>query len=584
MSAERKNRTFEGTAVAGGYAVGKAKVVDVAHFPAQVPQHTVPDDDIQNELNRLRTACAEARDELEELADRVENEVSRREAEMIRPQAAMAEDPTFMAEAEELISEENLNAEAAVAEVMDRFEHIMESLEDEYLRERSTDVRDAGRRILSNLLFVEGELTPELNEPCVVVSSHLVPSLTVHLDRKNILAFATERGGYTSHAAILARSVGIPAVTGLEGLTDELLGGEQVVVDGEKGIAIVDPSEEELEEYEDLAEDYRLKRRKMEAEEQEPAVTTDGAEMVIRGNIGRPADLDVALDHAVDGIGLYRTEFNYLSRSTLPDEEQVVQEYGRAARAFDEEGVVLRVLDIGGDKFPPSIPLAHEENPFLGLRGIRLLLEHESDLLVPQLRAMLRASARGEVSVLYPMVTCVEELKRARELFEEAREQVREAGYPFDEDVEQGIMIEVPSCIPILPELLELCDFATVGTNDLVQYAIAADRNSERMVDLYDPYYPAILRMLSQITDIARECETEMGVCGETASDLYYLPMLMGMGYRNFSVNLQAVPQIRHLIRNVAIEECEDLADKALAASTREEVHRLATDFSDELE
>lgn len=583
MSANRDTLRFEGTTVAPGYALGTARVVDVAHFPAQVPRHKVPENDVKNEINRLHGACAEARKELEELADRVEEEVSRREAEMVRPQAAMAEDPTFIAEAEELITEQNLNAEAAVAEVMDRFEHIMESLDDEYLRERSTDVRDAGRRILSNLLFVEGDLTPDLSEPCVVISSHLVPSLTVHLERENILAFATERGGYTSHAAILARSLGIPAVTGLEGITEEVVGGEKVVVDGQKGLAILNPSEEELETYREYSEKYQTRRRKMEAEEEEPAVTTDGTRIVVQGNIGRPADLDMAVEHTVEGIGLYRTEFNYLSRSALPDEDRVAQEYGRAAAAFGEDGVVLRVLDIGGDKFPPSIPLAHEENPFLGPRGLRLLLQHKNDLMLPQLRAMLRASERGKVSVLYPMVTSVEEVKEARDLFQKARRQVEEAGHDIRDEVQQGIMVEVPSCLPILSELLELSDFATVGTNDLVQYALAADRNSERMVDVYDPYYPSILRMLKQIIDTARECETEMSVCGEIAGDLEYLPVLIGLGYRKFSVNLQAVARLRHLIRTLSVERSAELAERVVQVATREEVHELTAEFSEEV-
>ncbi len=582
MTEQDEHQTFNGVSVAEGYAVGTARMVDVAHFPSKVPHHTVPDEDVQREITRLRNACAEARKELEGLADKVAEEVSHREADMIRPQAAMAEDPTFIAEAEELITEENVNAEAAVAEVMDRFENIMDSLDDEYLKERSTDVRDAGRRILSNLLFVEGELTPELNEPCIVISSHLIPSLTVHLDRENILGFATERGGYTSHAAILARSLGIPAVTGLDGLTDEVVGGEQIVVDGQTGTIIVNPTSEELSNYERKAEQYRIQRRKMESEAARPGITEDGETVKIRGNIGRPADLSVALEHDVEGVGLYRTEFNYLSRSTLPSADEVAKEYGRTARAFGEQGVTIRILDIGGDKYPPSIPLAHEENPFLGLRGLRLMLEHKEHLMLPQLRAILRASQEGKVSVLYPMVTSYGELEEAREVFDTALEQVQAEGYDVRDDVEQGIMIEVPSCIPILPELFELCDFATIGTNDLVQYSIAADRNSERMVEYYDPYYPSIVRMLKEIFEYARDAETPISICGETASDLNYLPVAIGIGYRRFSANVQVVPQIRHLIRNLSVDDCEDLSETVLGARKRETVHELVEDFRDQ--
>ncbi|MFP4176291.1 MAG: phosphoenolpyruvate--protein phosphotransferase [Candidatus Brocadiia bacterium] len=579
MSEESRSQKFTGTSVAEGYAVGRARVVDVAHFPTQVPRHTVPEDDLNAEVKRLRNACSEAREDLEGLADRLEEEVSRREADLLRPQAAMAEDPTFIAEAEELIIEENVNAEAAVAEVIERFEQMMDSLEDEYLRERSADVRDVGRRILAKLLFVEGEITPELASPCVVVSSHLVPSLTVHLDRENILAFATEKGGYTSHAAILARSLGIPAVTGLEGLTDSLVGCETMIVDGQKGVAIVEPEEDELDRYRNKAEQYNLRIERLEGEAAQPAVTEDDSVITIRGNIGRPGDLSVAVENSADGIGLYRTEFNYLSRSTLPPEQEIFEEYRDAVKAFPEEGVVLRLLDIGGDKFPPSIPLAHEENPFLGLRGIRLMLEHKTDLMLPQLRAIMRASEFGKVDVLYPMVTSVEEVTEANKVFEEALSQLQEQGCEVGGGIRKGIMIEVPSCLPILPELLEECDFATVGTNDLVQYSMAADRNSERMVDIYDAYYPSIVRQLRQIVDTARECDTEVSVCGETASDLYYLPILMGLGYEKFSVNLHAIGQIRHLIRNISISDCRDLAGRALEATTRHEIHRLANGF-----
>jgi phosphotransferase system enzyme I (PtsI) len=321
----------------------------------------------------------------------------------------------------------------------------------------------------------------------------------------------------------------------------------------------------------------------MEAAERQPSVTEDGTEIVVQGNIGRPADLDMARDHAVDGIGLYRTEFNYLSRSTLPEEDMLVREYGRAAAAFSDDGVVLRVLDIGGDKFPPSIPLAHEENPFLALRGLRLMLRHQEDLMLPQMRAMMRASSRGPVSILYPMVASVGELRQAREAFERALQEVRDAGHSVRDDIRQGIMVEVPSCITMLPELLDLCDFATVGTNDLVQYALAADRNSERMVDVYDPYYPSILRMLKRIIDTAQECDTEMGVCGEIAGDLEYLPVLIGLGYRKFSVNFQAVARLRHLIRTLAVEQCAELAERVVQVATRDEVHELTAEFSQEM-
>jgi len=565
--------------VAEGIAVGPAKIVELARFPSQVPRQRLPDGDIEREIKRFKTACAKARRGLEQLADRVGKQLGRREADMIRPQAMMAEDPTFLAEVEELIVERRVNAEAAVADVVERFEKIIESLEDRYLRERSTDVRDAGRRILGHLLFADGEIVPRLSAPSVVVSSHLLPSLTVHLDRERILAFATEKGGYTSHAAILARSLDIPAVTGLSGLTEGIVDGETVIVDGIEGLVVVGPGERQRGRYERLAASYRADRGRAVARVREPSQTRDGVPVRVQGNVGRAEDVQKAVEYGADGVGLYRTEFDYLSHSSLPSEEMLADEYGRAAEAFGEKGVVLRALDIGGDKFPPSIPLAHEENPFMGLRGLRLMLQHAADLMLPQLRAIVRASARGKVAVLYPMVVSVEDLEAAERLFERASREVRAAGHEAADNIEQGIMIEVPACIPMLPELLARCSFASVGTNDLVQYLLAADRNSERMVDAYDPFHPAVIRVLGTICRGASAAGVPISVCGETASDTSFLPLLLGLGYRTLSVNVRAVPYVREAVRGLCMAECERLAGEALKATSAAEVQRLVEEL-----
>ncbi|MBS3763617.1 MAG: phosphoenolpyruvate--protein phosphotransferase, partial [Planctomycetes bacterium] len=488
-----------------------------------------------------------------------------------------------LAETEKRISQEQMNAESALSEVVRRFEDMMESLEDEYLHDRGADIRDVGQRILAKLLFVDGELVSELDEPSVVVSTHLVPSLTVHMDREKILAFATEKGGYTSHAAILARSLGIPAVTGLLNITDELVNGMPVVVDGMEGLVIAKPDPEVKKRFESRARQFQSTRREIIEETEAEPFTKDGVRIQVRGNVGRPGDIENAVKYNLEGIGLYRTEFQYLSRSNLPDEDELARGYSRAAEAFADEGVILRVLDIGGDKFPPSIPLAHEENPFMGLRGLRLILERKQELLLPQLRAMIRASANGLVKVLYPMVASVEDLQEAREAFEEAWSDVREAGYETAEEIPQGIMIEVPSCVHVLPEMLELSDFATVGTNDLVQYVLAADRNSERMVDAYDPCHPAVVRLLDQISRTGQEFGMQISVCGVTASDLSYIPLLIGLGYRKLSVNIQTAPHVRYTIGQLDTGECERMASESCDASETGQVHELIEQFIEDL-
>ena len=584
MTPDPSMRTYEGLSVAEGVAIGKAKLVDTAHTPAHVPHYDIGPDDVGREIARLKEACAEARGALNSQADQLQRRLGRREADFIRAQAVMIDDPAFLSEVEQIITQERINAEAAVARVMGRFENMVASLEDQYLRERSVDIRDASRRILGHLLFVDGDLTPQLAGPAVVVATHLVPSLTVNLEREKILGFAAEHGGYTSHAAILARSLNIPAVTGLRGLTDELVDGQTVIVDGSGGLVIVDPTEEQVAAYTRRARELHVRRLSMIEDSCELAVTRDGVRVVTLANLGRPEEMDLAADHGAEGVGLYRTEVDYLSRSELPTEDFLAEHYGRAAERFASEGVAFRVLDIGGDKFPPSVPLAHEENPFIGLRGLRLLLRHPEELMLPQMRAIVRASARGKVSVMYPMLADVADLDAALELFEKARRQVEEAGHPVGGRVRQGVMIEVPSAVSMLPEILERVDFGSVGTNDLVQYLLAADRNSERMAEAYDPFHPAVIRTLRSIRRAARRAGRPVSVCGEAASDPGYLPLLIGLGYRIVSVNVGSVPGVKRAVRTFSARACRRLARRALRARTAQEVHREVEAFVGETE
>lgn len=578
-STDRQSRVYDGVSVAEGVAAGPARVVDAAHFPPHAPRYRIGDDSAEREIQRLKKACREAREELEALAEKVRQQLGEREAELISAQVLMIDDPAFMAEVEELILEERLNVEAAVADVIGRFEEMVANVDDPYLRERSADVRDAGRRVLGKLLFVDGGMPEALSEPAVIVAGHLVPSLTVHLDRDVVLGFVSEHGGYTSHAAILARSLGVPAVTGLKDVTEEILEGETVIVDGFKGLVIVQPDEEQLQSYREREERFRDRRRAVIAQSARPAVTSDGKRIHVQANVAGPEDLTLAREYDADGVGLYRTEVEYLSHSSLPPEDRLAEEYSRAVDLFAEEGVTFRALDIGGDKFPPSVPLAHEENPFIGMRGLRLLLEHVEDLMVPQLRAIARASAGGRTSIMYPMIASVADMEVALGLFQRAVDEVKEEGRAVAEELSQGIMIEVPSCVPMLPELLAECSFGSVGTNDLVQYLLAADRNSERMVDAYDPFHPAVLRTLATIYDSGRAAERELSVCGEAASDPPFLALLIGLGYRTVSVNVGAIPRVKGIVRELSVEDCEELARTALRARTGDEAHAAAREF-----
>ncbi len=580
IEAGGQSRVYRGVPVAEGIGIGPARLMDPAHVPSHVPRYRIGDDSIEREVRRLKRAFREAREELEELAERVRRQLGEHEADMIRAQVLMVEDPAFVTEVEELIVEKRLNPEAAVAEVVGRFEEMIASIDDPYLRERSADVRDAGRRVLGKLLFVDGAINPTLTEPAVIVASHLVPSLTVRLDREMVLGFVSEHGGRTSHAAILARSLAVPAVTGLEGLTDEVLDEEMVIVDGADGVVIVQPTNEQLEKYREMERRFLARRRAVIAQTARPAVTADGAAVKVLANVGDAGELALAREYEADGVGLYRTEVEYLTHTSLPHEERLVEEYSRAVELFPQAGVVFRALDIGGDKFPPSVPLAHEKNPFIGLRGLRLLLQHVDDLMLPQLRAIARASAAGRTAVMYPMIASVADLQAALELFDRALDEVKEEGHAVGPDIRQGVMIEVPSCVPMLPELLGACSFGSVGTNDLVQYLLAADRNSERMVDAYDPFHPAVIRTLAAILEAGRAAERDLSVCGEAASDPPFLALLIGLGYRVVSVNVGAIPRVKGVVRALSVAGCEDLARRALSARTAEEVLSAAEDFT----
>ena len=397
-----------------------------------------------------------------------------------------------------------------------------------------------------------------------------------------MLGFASEHGGVTSHAAIFARSLGVPAVSGLRDITERVVAGQTMVVDGFKGLVIVDPDEEQLEEYRSRAQAFRSRLRSAVEQAGEPTVTRDGVHVEVMANVGSTDELELARRYEADGVGLYRTEVDYLDRPSPPSEDELAEEYAHAVDLFSGQGVTFRALDIGGDKFPPSVPLAHEENPFIGLRGLRLLLEHVQDLMLPQLRAILRASTRGRTAVMYPMIASVADLEAAQNVFDRALREVREAGHEASDDVMQGIMVEVPSCVPMLPELMAGSDFASVGTNDLVQYLLAADRNSERMVNAYDAYHPAVIRTLDTVYKAAEERDRPISVCGEVAGDACFLPILLGLGYRKISVNVGALPTVKGIVRGLDVRECRKLAEKALRAGTadqvRAEAERLSAD------
>ncbi len=572
VSREKIPRTFEGYGVAPGIAIGRVALVDVGRFPRETPRYHVSKEQAAREVKRFEDAVKEASKDVEALARQVAEQVGEAEANILRGHSMMLQDPSLVESIREFIQERQCNAEYAVAEVMGRYQRMFESMPEEYLRDRAMDVRDVTHRLLGKLLFVETEITTQLQEPRVVVAEHLVPSLTVRLQREYILAFATEKGGATSHAAILARSAGIPAVSGLEGLTSLVEPAQMVIIDGFEGKVITSPTEDELKHYRDLEQRLKEDRERCMRSSKKPVVTLDGAHVTVMANVGRPGDVAAAAQYGADGIGLYRTEFEYMSQTALPTEDELAERYGQALAQMRGKPVVFRVLDVGGDKFPPAFPLPHEDNPYLGCRGIRVLLQHPDELFRPQLRAILRAAVYGQARIMYPMIAGMSELQRAMAEFEKAKFELEAEGVEFNPDVPQGIMIEVPSAVAVLDDLLSLAEFGSVGTNDLVQYTLAADRNNDHMVDYYDPLHPAIVRTLWAIGSTAQHQGKAVSVCGEIAGDPLYVPLLLGLGFQNLSASPGATPFVKDCLRHVTVKECEELAHRAVKMSTADEV------------
>ncbi len=560
----------------------RSKLVDTTHTPTHVPRYDISPDDVVREIERLKTACTEAREVLHAQADQLQERLGRREGDFIRAQALMIDDPAFLSEVEQIITHERVNAEAAVARVMERFESMVASLDDQYLRERSSDIRDASRRILSHLLFVGGELTPQLAGPSVVVAMHLVPSLTVNLEREKILAFAAEHGGYTSHAAILARSLNIPAVTGLRGLTDDLIDGQTVIVDGSAGLIIVNPTDEQVASYTRKAQELHDRRMSLIKDSCDLAVTRDGMRMVTPGEPGSAGG---------DGPGVRvrrRGRGPLPHRGRLPVEQRAA-DGGLPGRALRPGGRAVRQRGRG-------VPRARHRRG--QVPAVRAAGARGEPLHRPARAAAAAAPSGGPDAAAdaghrprlgprqgldhVPMLADAQDLDAALELFEMARRQVEEAGHPVGARVRQGVMIEVPSAVPMLPEILERVDFGSVGTNDLVQYLLAADRNSERMAEAYDPFHPAVIRTLQSVRRAARRAGRPVSVCGEAASDPAYLPLLIGLGFRIVSVNVGSVPGTKRAVRTLSARECRRLARQALRARTGEEVREAAEQLVEE--
>ena len=544
----------------------------------------IGEDEVDSEVIRLETALETTRRQIESMRDRIASELGTSDADIFDAHLLMLEDRSVLDQAFSRIRKKLLRAEGAFYGVMSRYVETLKKIGDEYLRERSVDIEDVAQRVVGNLRGVHTGRTPE--EPHVLFSTELSPSATALLDKATVLGFATEGGSHTSHSTIMARSMGIPAIVGLPEITSRFHTGQDALLDGYGGLLIINPSAETLAAY---AVTFRKKaalERHLREMVDLPAETIDGKRIVLAANIEFESEMaDVNAWGAV-GIGLYRTEFFFLNRPTLPTEDEQAENYARIATSAGPEGVIIRTLDIGGDKLHGLHDNLAEANPFLGWRGIRVSLKRRK-LFKAQLRAFLRASAAGRVRVMFPMISGVEQLREAREVLHECQGELRQEGVVFDENMEIGAMIEVPSAALTADSLAREVDFFSVGTNDLIQYTLAVDRGNEMVADLYQPCHPGILILLKTINDAARRAGIWTGVCGEMAGDIMLTPLMVGLGFNELSMSTPQLPMVKYAIRKLPSARCVALVQEALTLSEsskiRDRCREVALEYYGEL-
>ena len=562
---------FRGIAVSAGICRGKILVLHRARHI--IARRGLADLEVTEEVGRFEKALVQTRQQILEIQDKVLKTLGAKEADIFEAHLLMLEDQVLVDEVIRMIRDQKVNADFAFHTVAERYVTALVAANDEYLRERANDMRDLLSRVLDNLLEVRDEFDlRHLAEPCILVSHDLSPSTTAQLDKKFVLGFATDIGGQTSHTAIMARSLGIPAVVGLQSVSQELESGDYALLDGYNGTIVVNPTDQTLFEYGQLAKIKASLEEKLREIRQQPAVTLDGKFIHLSANIEDQRDVEAVLLHGAEGVGLFRTEYLFISRDSLPTEEEQYQSYRKVAAALKPNPVIIRTLDLGGDKFASHLQLAQEVNPFLGWRAIRFCLA-QPELFRAQLRAILRASAEGNVKMMYPMISGLDELTRANALVDQCREELRAEGLPFDEKMDIGAMIEIPSAALIADTLASRVKFFSIGSNDLIQYTLAADRTNEKVSHLYEPTHPAIIRLIKATVDAAHQHGIWVGVCGEIAGDPVLAPLLIGLGVDELSAAPTVVAQVKYIVRRLRLTEAQALAEFALHCESPVEIH-----------
>lgn len=535
----------KGIAASKGYAIGTV-VIKTSNEVSIVEKKI---EDASLEIKRLKGALESTREQLTSIKEKTEKEVGAAEAAVFESHMMLLDDPEFTGAIETNIESNMVNADMAVNETLNTFLAIFESMDDEYMRERAADIKDVAHRILGNLAGTIGNETLALPDNAVVVAHDLTPSDTAQLDKSKVIAFLTDIGGRTSHSAIMARTLEIPAVVGLNDITSNVKNGDTVIVDGMDGAVLINPESSIVDEYIKKAKEYEDEKERLKKLITAKTVTKAGRTVEVAGNIGKPEDVAKVLENGADAIGLFRTEFLYMDRDNMPSEEEQFEAYKYVTEKMGEKPVVIRTLDIGGDKKLSYLPMPDEMNPFLGYRAIRLCLDRK-DIFKVQLRALLRASAYGNIKIMFPMISSVSEFLSAKDVLTECMNELRTEGKTFNEKLETGIMVEIPSAAVTADEFAKYVDFFSIGTNDLIQYTLAADRMSEKVSYLYNPMHPAVLRLIKMTIDAAHKEGKWCGMCGEMAGDETAIPTLVEYGLDEFSMSASSILKAKEIIMN----------------------------------
>lgn len=569
---EKGEITFRGVAASGGICRGRVFVLGTRHL--HVPHRVITEGEITGELKRLEQSIVATRKQLTKLHQSLREQVDSQDADIFEAHLLVLEDQALIDETTKLVECDLCNVEYAYQKVTNKYAKALESMEDDYLRERAVDLRDVSTRLLSHLLghAEEDYLYNNMREPCIVVGHDLTPSTTVMLDRKMVLGFATDVGSKTSHTAILARALKIPAVVGLHNISSKIESGQDILLDGHNGKVIENPSDQTLFEYGHIIrknedQDVRLAKVRELA-----AVTLDGHEVTLAANLDQASEATDVAKYGAKGVGLFRSEYLFLNRSTWPDEDLQTGVYAQVAEALSPDPIIIRTLDLGADKLSTLTRTNGEEaNPALGWRAIRYCLDHR-EIFKTQLKSILRAGSKRNIKIMFPMITTLSELDQALELLEESKQSLRQEGKPFDAGMKVGVMIETPGAVMIADTLASKVNFFSIGTNDLIQYSLAVDRTNDKIAHLYNPTHPGIIRSIRQVIVAAHKAGIHVGICGEMAGEPDFVPLLLGLGVDELSASAPLIPQVKYLIRRLKIEESRALAEQALTMQYSHEI------------